>query len=178
MLSVEWRCSWSSADRRCSNYIWVINNLIAYLSASYIREMMVFKYMHEYDFEHWPWLFSHLLCYAVLFHHIQFIRIMAKIGLVFPMSFFNEALGVSNRNKASVFSVTIFGYYLTKYHFFFGKSSLKYIPLLLVSFHSRNIMTLSQWLPFCKQYHFNEFSLKYFYLIYIPISVSFFPWSN
>ena len=30
VLSWEWRCSWSSADRRCSNYIWVINNLIAY----------------------------------------------------------------------------------------------------------------------------------------------------
>ena len=29
-LSREWRCSWSSADRRCSNYIWVINNSIAY----------------------------------------------------------------------------------------------------------------------------------------------------
>ena len=25
-----WRCSWSSADRRCSNYIWVIDNFIAY----------------------------------------------------------------------------------------------------------------------------------------------------
>ena len=24
-----WRCSWNSADRRCSNYIWVINNFIA-----------------------------------------------------------------------------------------------------------------------------------------------------
>ena len=29
-VSWEWRCSWSSADRRCSNYIWVINNLIAF----------------------------------------------------------------------------------------------------------------------------------------------------
>ena len=29
MLSRAWRCSWSSADRRCSNYIWVINNYIA-----------------------------------------------------------------------------------------------------------------------------------------------------
>ena len=27
--SREWRCSWSSADRPCSNYIWVINNFIA-----------------------------------------------------------------------------------------------------------------------------------------------------
>ena len=30
VLSWEWRCSWSSADRRCSNCIWVINNFIAY----------------------------------------------------------------------------------------------------------------------------------------------------
>ena len=35
VLSCEWRCSWSSADRRCSNYIWVINNLIACKGASY-----------------------------------------------------------------------------------------------------------------------------------------------
>ena len=28
VLSREWRCSWSSADRRCSNYIWVIDNLL------------------------------------------------------------------------------------------------------------------------------------------------------
>ena len=37
MLSREWRCSWSSADRRCSNYIWVIDNFIAYWGATYIR---------------------------------------------------------------------------------------------------------------------------------------------
>ena len=30
VLSWEWRCSWSSADRWCSNYIWVINNFITY----------------------------------------------------------------------------------------------------------------------------------------------------
>ena len=30
VLSQEWRCSWGSADRRCSIYIWVINNFIAY----------------------------------------------------------------------------------------------------------------------------------------------------
>ena len=41
MLSREWRCSWSSADRRCSNYIWVIDNLIAYMGASYIRGFTV-----------------------------------------------------------------------------------------------------------------------------------------
>ena len=41
VLGWEWRCSWSSADRRCSNYIWVINNLIAYQSVSSIRNLTV-----------------------------------------------------------------------------------------------------------------------------------------
>ena len=41
MLSRKWRCSWSSADRRCSNYIWVINNFIAYQGAIYIRNLSV-----------------------------------------------------------------------------------------------------------------------------------------
>ena len=43
LLSGEWRCSWSSADRRCSNYIWVITNSIAYPGAAYIREFTVLK---------------------------------------------------------------------------------------------------------------------------------------
>ena len=44
VLSGEWGCSWSSADRQCSNYIWVITNLIAYWSASYIRDLTVFHW--------------------------------------------------------------------------------------------------------------------------------------
>ena len=41
MLSWEWRCSWSSADRRCSNYIWVINNFITHWGATCIRGLTV-----------------------------------------------------------------------------------------------------------------------------------------
>ena len=41
LLSREWRCSLSSADRRCSNYIWVIDHLIAYWGVSYIRDLTV-----------------------------------------------------------------------------------------------------------------------------------------
>ena len=41
VLSWERRCSWSSADRRCSNYIWVINNFMAYKGATYIRGFTV-----------------------------------------------------------------------------------------------------------------------------------------
>ena len=39
--SQEWRSSWSNTDRWCSNYIWVINNFIAYQGATYIRGFMV-----------------------------------------------------------------------------------------------------------------------------------------
>ena len=41
VLSREWRCNWSSADRQCSNYIWVINNFIGYWGVPYIRGFMV-----------------------------------------------------------------------------------------------------------------------------------------
>ena len=41
VLSWEWRWSWSSADRRCSNYIGVINNLVVYKGAPYIRDFTV-----------------------------------------------------------------------------------------------------------------------------------------
>ena len=41
VLSQEWRCSWSSAGRRCSNYILMINNFIAYQCSTYIRGFMV-----------------------------------------------------------------------------------------------------------------------------------------
>ena len=41
VLSWEWRCSWSSADRQCSNYIWVINNFITNSDVSYIRDLTV-----------------------------------------------------------------------------------------------------------------------------------------
>ena len=34
-------CSWSSTDRRCSNYIWVMNNSIAWWVATYIRDLTV-----------------------------------------------------------------------------------------------------------------------------------------
>ena len=43
VLSRAWRCSWSSTDRRCSNYIWVINNFIAYQGADYIRGFTVIR---------------------------------------------------------------------------------------------------------------------------------------
>ena len=44
VLSREWRWSWCSADRRCSNYIWVINNFIACWGAAYVRDLKVYEW--------------------------------------------------------------------------------------------------------------------------------------
>ena len=42
VLSQEWRYSWSSAVRRYSNYILVINKFIAHPSATYIRRLTIY----------------------------------------------------------------------------------------------------------------------------------------
>ena len=42
MCFIEWDVvGYSSADRGCSNYIWVINNFIAYWDVTYIRGLRV-----------------------------------------------------------------------------------------------------------------------------------------
>ena len=46
VLSREWRCSWCSAGRRCSNYIWVISNFIANWEAPYIKGFTVITLLH------------------------------------------------------------------------------------------------------------------------------------
>ena len=69
LLSREWRCSWSSADRRCSNYIWVIDNFMAYQGASYIRDLTVGQLgicMHAIGF----W---HQIKQLILYHSIQLL---------------------------------------------------------------------------------------------------------
>ena len=57
VLSREWRCSWSSADRRCSNYIWVIDNFIACQGASYTRDLTVnVHYIVHCSLSGWIWV--------------------------------------------------------------------------------------------------------------------------
>ena len=53
VLSREWRCSWSSAYRRCSNYVWVIDNFIALSDASYIRGLTVTWNVSEWMVDGW-----------------------------------------------------------------------------------------------------------------------------
>ena len=44
MLNREWRCFWSSADRRCSNYVLVINNIIALWCALILEILQYLQY--------------------------------------------------------------------------------------------------------------------------------------
>ena len=44
LLSRKWRCSWRSADRQCSNYIWVINNFITYKGVLILEVWWYFCY--------------------------------------------------------------------------------------------------------------------------------------
>ena len=72
VLNGKWRCSWSSANRWCSNYIWVINNLIAYYSASSIRHFTVFSgKLGQY---HGRWYPGSLCCQNISSHGSENVR--------------------------------------------------------------------------------------------------------
>ena len=57
VLGWVWRCSWSSAGGRCYNYIWVINNFIAYWGVPYIRGLTVVE------------IFKHFCCSYTYYSH-------------------------------------------------------------------------------------------------------------
>ena len=73
VLSREWRCSWGSADRRCSNYIWVINKFIVR------RAGLLWS---QQDFE-WRWSVPLFKCLTVL----EFSCILFDLCLL--ITFFN-----------------------------------------------------------------------------------------
>ena len=74
MFSREWRCSWSSTDSRCSNYIWVISIFTAYQGATYIRrfdDMFPFQLL-------WP---STILCDSwISWRHLKWLTKSRKIS--------------------------------------------------------------------------------------------------
>ena len=53
MLSPEWGCSWNSANRRYSNYIWVMSNVIDYKGVPYIRGLTVYSQLIHRGFVTW-----------------------------------------------------------------------------------------------------------------------------
>ena len=92
MLSWEWKCSWSSADRRCFNYIWVINDFIAYYCASYIRDFTVFVYWC--DLSHCDDL--HYFCTTNKCHGITIMK------HAFVVHFHIDGLVLERRNSSAL----------------------------------------------------------------------------
>ena len=66
---------WSSADWRCSKYIWVINNFIAY-GASYIRSLKISAFLVIENVPH-PW---HIMATALLSGRRQSVNITTHPG--------------------------------------------------------------------------------------------------
>ena len=71
VLSREWRYSWSSSDRRCSNEIWVINNLLP------TKLRLIF---------HVWWWFSYILLLVTFLLCVEYSSVAKYIvsGLSFP----------------------------------------------------------------------------------------------
>ena len=89
VLSREWRCSWSSADSRCSNYIWVINNFTA-SGATYIYNRF------EGNSLALEWCDYHFnsLALGICNCNFQFVILNTLLSLAFPIKF---AWGVWHR---------------------------------------------------------------------------------
>ena len=79
VLSLEWRYSWSSADRRCSNYIWVINNFIVYKGAIYIRDLKANTLVTI------VWRISQIITIPLLLH-VSMSCNLYKVGLLMSFS--------------------------------------------------------------------------------------------
>ena len=105
MLSREWRCSWSSTDRRCSNYIWVIDNFIAHKGVTYIRGFMVVYCQIITVVLHAAWYLSSLATWLFVQWLIQAIRESTK-GLLALLALWEGNLQV--KDKSSVIT-TLFG---------------------------------------------------------------------
>ena len=84
MLSQEWRCSWSSTDRQCSNYIWVIKNLISYQCVTYIRGLTVSLHWLCHVTSYFTTSFAHCplwrnLEHATASHTITYWRLVTPV---------------------------------------------------------------------------------------------------
>ena len=119
VLSRSWRCSWSSADRRCSNYIWVIDKFIAYEGASYIRDLTVAQLIEA------EWWRYELVTYAI---------IVSDNGLS-PV--WCQAISWTNTDLLSI------GPLGTN----FGEISIKINTLSFKEVHLK--MSSGRWWPFC-----------------------------
>ena len=71
VLSWEWRCSWSNADRRCSNYKWVNKKCMAYKGTTYIKVLTVYYgYIRSNDM----WVINNIIVYEAALGFVGTLR--------------------------------------------------------------------------------------------------------
>ena len=95
VLSWEWRCRWSSADRQCSNYIWVINNLLC-TKVRHILEVwhqcqILYHFLAALAWHEWLAseiaLSMYLCIFATLIFLVLFMFILIKCMIaIFPLA--------------------------------------------------------------------------------------------
>ena len=89
VLSREWRCSWSSTDRRCSNCILMIQQLHCLLRCAYTRGLTeLFLYNHLRTFLSKCWT----SCKIITVKCIIFCNQNIIFCIIFPMDHIHEAL--------------------------------------------------------------------------------------
>ena len=105
ILSREWRCSWSNADRRCSNYILVINNFIAYLGATYIRGLTVaIRYSWWIVWSYTGWKSNAVRCLnsCSWWHHSLAINRTCASSCKYPSIVMSRSLGISSPSESAM----------------------------------------------------------------------------
>ena len=113
VLSWEWECSWSSADRHCSNYIWVINNFIAYIGAAYIWDLTVYHTLVCYKV---------CLCLGNLLRQIMWTTNNILTWMIIQMTICN----ISNLNDIEVCVIDLIGF--IKWHLSYNSHLILYTP--------------------------------------------------
>ena len=95
--------NWTSC-RGCSNYIWVINNLIAYKVVSYIRALMVYGFICQWDM----FLCQCLWLPALVYHEYcmndpnQYKNIQVLLSKIAPFCMYSALKNFSTKALQSV----------------------------------------------------------------------------
>ena len=131
VLSQEWRCSWSSADRLCSNYIWVINNFINFIfscsshSTFYCTSFFTFSFSSHFTFSCTSIVYIFFLHLSFYIFLLLFFMFSCSSHFIFSSTFHFTFSSTSHL----IFSST--SYFIFSFTSYFTFPALSHIFLLL-----------------------------------------------
>ena len=124
-LSREWRCSRSSADRRCAYYIWGINNFLGAWGATYIRSLTV-SHCSSCEDPHLTWKWGAIIIVPVLLLWVS-VRLHIRTQMVLCImihktrkeNMFHVTQGVQNMKISVFLTKKIYSCHFLLYHIWF-----------------------------------------------------------